>query len=136
MDPRRRSRPAWARVTIHLNLWDVPAATAAATAALEAAPLHRGSTFRHGLLTGSADIPVGWCYLNPVERIAVVNQEVWENHIGQYAIHAFCKQIIHFSAPTFVRYDVESWILHDQLNLANLGIDASWWPDLNLTPNE
>lgn len=123
-----RSRPAWAKVTIHLNLLDIDAATAAATEALATSPLPEGSTFMYGSVTSSPDIPPRWCYLNPQRGIAVVNQDVWDNHCGSSTMDEFCERIRFMTAPAFVRYDPESWVLLDQLTAAENGLEPAWWP--------
>jgi hypothetical protein len=128
MDPRRRSRPAWAQVTIHLNLLDIPAATAAATSAMRTARLPGGSPFMYGQVTGSIDIPPRWCYMNPARKIAVINEDVWETHQGHPTLGEFCERIRFLTDPVFVRYDPESWVLLDQLNSAENGRDPAYWP--------
>ncbi len=114
--------PAWAHVRILLNLGDIPAATTAATAALRGMSVRYSSRVDGTKVVGNADIPLGWVYLNPTRRLAVLNLGVWCAHTCHGEMYRFCGVHTQLSEPVFARYDAVSWRLLDELALIKNGL--------------
>lgn len=108
-------RPLWTQVRIHLNLWDVPAATETACQAISAEPPRQHSRYRGASITSCPQIPPGWCFLHRPSGTAVLNEAVLLAHASIH-VSRFCVQALGHGPSTFVRYDVDSWALLDELD--------------------
>ncbi|GAB6903636.1 hypothetical protein [Kineosporia succinea] len=86
---------ALARATIHLNLKDLPAATAAALEAVEADRDFQVFLPVSGLgrarITGHAFMPEGMAFYAPAHGLLVVSRQTWNDSILRMAIHRFAQ---------------------------------------------
>jgi hypothetical protein len=110
---------AWARVRILLNLGQIEeAATAASEAARRTVwcddALAIGGPDVHAL----ADLPPGWCFLDPAANLAVINDEVVDELCGAVALFQFVRVCNSLTAPVFRWYDVENWRILDGMDEA------------------
>ena len=115
----------WARARIALNLLDLPTATAAALAARHSARLPSGSRALSAEVVGCPDIPPGWCFFLPGERVAILNRDVYDAHACSYEMHAFCDRIVDLREPTWLHYDQESWELMNDLYAAQAAAERT-----------
>lgn len=112
------SQQGWARVRILLNLGDVTAATAEA---VEASALTDWDRFwlkiawGAGLIHGTDEMPVGWCWLEPGSYRLLIAQSVLEEFSLSNALAEFADVIERMDSPGFRSFDVENWRHLDQL---------------------
>ncbi len=112
-DSASGSTPAhlWARVQILLNLERIEDAVVAASEAAQASFWGNDDYMQIGgiRIFSCDDLPVGWCFLDPGNDLAVVNTDVVDTYCTNVYLFRFVNVGQSLSAPTFRRYDVSSW---------------------------
>jgi hypothetical protein len=110
--------PAWARVRILLNLGRIDEA---ALAASEAAARTMWCNDDYLQVSGPrihslADLPAGWCFLDPGADLAVLNDKVVDEYCMSVSLFQFVRIAQTLSAPAFRWYDVDNWALLEQMD--------------------
>ncbi len=113
-----KTRAAWARVQILLNLGRMDEALAGAVSALaitrfKAPPVGGGPQ-----IFPIPHIPAGWCLFTGDPMFAVINTDVADEFALSLCMREFAQGIHDSGArgPLLRRYDIESWRLLDELS--------------------
>lgn len=122
---------SWSRVRELLSAGDMHGATEAATVAVKALPMRNNVKKHRVRVVGHPGIVEGWCLFLPHDRhpLAVLSHDVFDLHCTSRQMIQFCEQAARSDRLQFVRYDLSSWQLWDDLEMAQAGFDPSfWWP--------
>lgn len=108
---------AWMRVRILLNLGRIDeAATAAADAATRTMWCDDYVQVAGPQVHSLADLPVGWCFLDPAMDLAVLNLAVVDEFCMSPCLFQFVRVAQSLSEPAFRWYDIANWRLLDSMD--------------------
>jgi hypothetical protein len=111
--------PAWARVRILLNLGRIQeAATAAAEAAAHTMWCEDYVQVAGPPVHSLQDLPVGWCFLDPIQDLAVLNRDVVDEFCMSVSMFQFVRVTQSLTEPVFRWYDITNWRTLDAMDSA------------------
>ncbi len=119
---------AWARVSILLNLGDVPAATTAAIAASALTHWYR----RYGdhqcvdsaaRVYDSGDLPVGWMWFEPDRGRVLVSSDVVSHYGLSPQLYRFAATVTRLEGPAFRWFDLDNWKVETDIQRRRLGFE-------------